>query len=128
MYRRYPLVSKKGKQNFDALVSKCISRDVLTKEQVWRFCKRARRYMLTYKLLELADKKNNGDEKINNITLTKIESMKKVLKSHRAALNFDKNFIINSITAKGFHFEEDVELTMKRQERRRERSGGELAR
>jgi hypothetical protein len=92
MYRRYPRVSKKGKQNFDAPVSKCISRNVLTKEQVRRFCKRARSYMLTYKLLELSDKKNNGDEKINNITLTKIESMKKVLKSHRAALEFD-NFL-----------------------------------
>lgn len=45
MYRKYPLVSKKGKRNFDALVSKCISRDVLTKEQVRRFCKRARSYV-----------------------------------------------------------------------------------
>ncbi len=60
MYRRYPRVSKKNKQNFDALVSKCISRDILTIEQVRRFCKRARSYMLTYKLLELADKKTTG--------------------------------------------------------------------
>jgi hypothetical protein len=126
MYRRYPLISKKGKQNVDALVSKCISRDVLTKEQVRRFCKRARSYMLTYKLLELADKKN-GDEKIDNKTITKIESTKKVLKSHHAALDFDKIFILNSITAEGFHFEEDVQLMKKRQGRKRERSGGELA-
>ncbi len=60
MYRRYPLVSKKGKQNFDALVSKCISKDVLTKEQVWRFCKRVKSYMLMYKSFELADKKTMG--------------------------------------------------------------------
>jgi hypothetical protein len=46
MYRKYPLVSKKGKRNFDALALKCISRDVLTKDQVRRFCKRARSYML----------------------------------------------------------------------------------
>jgi hypothetical protein len=80
--------------------------------------------MLTYKSLESADKKNNGDEKIKNITLTKIASMKKALKSHHAALDFDKNFIINSITAKGFHFEEDVEL--KQPGQKRERSGDKL--
>jgi len=88
----------------DALVLKCISRNVLTKDQVWRFCKRARSYMLTYKSLELSDKNNNGDEIVNNVTLTKIENMKKVLKSHRAVLEFDKNFIINSITAGYFNF------------------------
>ena len=93
MYRKYPLVSKKGKRNFDALVLKCISRDVLTKDQVRRFCKRARSYMLTYKSLELSDKNNNGDEIVNNVTLTKIENMKKVLKSHRygASLGASKN-------------------------------------
>jgi hypothetical protein len=39
MYRKYPLVSKKGKQNFDALVSKCISRDVLKKIRCGDFAK-----------------------------------------------------------------------------------------
>jgi hypothetical protein len=93
MYRKYPLVSKKGKRNFDALALKCISRDVLTKDQVRRFCKRARSYMLTYKSLELSDKNNNGDEIVNNVTLTKIENMKKVLKSHQygASLGASKN-------------------------------------
>ena len=86
MYRKYPLVSKKGKRNFNAFVLKFISRDVLTKDQVRRFCKMARSYMITYKPLELSDKNYNGDEIVNNVTLTKIESMKKVLKSHRAAL------------------------------------------
>ena len=62
--------------------------------------------MLTYKSLELSDKNNNGDEIVNNVTLTTIENMKKVLKSHCAALDFDKNFIINSITANDFNFEE----------------------
>ncbi len=63
MYRKYPLVSKKGKRNFNALVSKCISRDVLTKDQVQRFCKRARSYMLTYKSLKLLEKITTGMEK-----------------------------------------------------------------
>jgi hypothetical protein len=46
-------------------------------EQVWRLCKRARSSMLTYKSLELADKKNNGDEKIDNITLTKFRARRR---------------------------------------------------
>ena len=62
--------------------------------------------MLTYKSVELSDNNNNGDEIVNNVTLTKIENMKKVLKSHCAALDFDKNFITNSITADDFNFEE----------------------
>ena len=49
--------------------------------------------MLTYKSVELSDKNNNGDEIVNNVTLTKIEYMKKVLKSHRhgASLGASKN-------------------------------------
>lgn len=45
--------------------------------------------------------------------MCKIENMKKVLKSHRAALDFDKNFIISSITANDFNFEE-LEFGVKR--------------
>ena len=56
--------------------------------------------MLMYKSLEFSTKNINSDEKkAFNITLTKIENMKKVLKSHRAALDFDKEFIISSITS-----------------------------
>ena len=49
---------------------------------------------------------SSGDEIVNNVTLTKIENMKKVLKSHRAELDFDKKIIMSSITADDFNFEE----------------------
>jgi hypothetical protein len=75
--------------------------------------KRARSYMLTYKPLEFADKNNGGDENKTNITLIKTESMKEVLKSHHAVLDFDKHLVVNSTTADGFSFGEDLEL-MKR--------------
>jgi hypothetical protein len=47
---------------------------------------------------------------------------------HRAALDFDKNFIINSITADDFNFEE-IEFRVKRGRgwKRERTSGGELA-
>ena len=61
----------------------------------------------------------------NNIILTKNKSMKTVLKSHRATLDFDKHFVVNSITADGFNFAEDLEL-MKRWGWKRKRSGDGL--
>jgi hypothetical protein len=84
--------------------------------------------MLTYKSLELSTKINNGDEVVNNVTLTKIENMKKVLKSHRAALDFDKFFIMSSITADDFNFEEieSVGVKIGRGHKRGRTSGGKL--
>ncbi len=47
VYRRYPLACKKRKANFDSLVAKCISRDLLTMDRIRYFSRRARSYMLT---------------------------------------------------------------------------------
>ena len=63
--------------------------------------------MLTYKSLELTE--DPSEKSSSNITLTKIENMKKILKSHRAGLDFDKNFIFKSITVDDFNFKEEVE-------------------
>ena len=123
MYRKFPLSSKKGKQNFDALVSKCISRTVLTKDVVRKFSQRARSYMLRYKSLKLEDTNKNietKNETTNLITLVKIESMKKVL-NHRAALDFDKDFVMGSISKVGFKFEEEIESNERKRRRGRER-------
>ncbi len=37
VYCRYPLASKKGKDNFDKLIVKCISRDLLTTDRIQKF-------------------------------------------------------------------------------------------
>jgi len=71
--------------------------------------------MLTYKTLEMKESEASADaedgaKKPVTITLHKIESMKKIIKSHRAALDFDKEFIMNSVTSADFNFEEEVEL------------------
>ncbi len=99
VYRRYPLASKKGKENFDKLVSKCISRELLTNDRIRKFSRRARSYMLTYKSLDYIHEDGGEESKMtsNTITHTKIESMKKILKSHRAALDFDRAFVVTSI-------------------------------
>jgi hypothetical protein len=123
LYRKFSLSSKKGKHNFDALVSKCILRTVLTKDVVRKFSQRARSYMLRYKSLELEDTNKNietKNETTNLITLVKIESMKKVL-NHCAALDFDKDFVMGSISKVGFKFEEEIESNERKRRRGRER-------
>ncbi len=51
VYRRYPLACKKGKANFDSLIVKCISRDLLTTDRICKFSRRAHSFMLTYSSL-----------------------------------------------------------------------------
>ncbi len=82
--------------------------------------------MLTYKSLEMEDTNKNietKNETTNLISLVKIESMKKVLKSHRAALDFDKDFVMGSISNSkvGFKFEEDIVKWVEEKERKEER-------
>ena len=59
LYRRSPLKSKKGKENFDRLVLRCISRKIMKKELIRKFSKRARQYMLCYSSLGMSDQGNN---------------------------------------------------------------------
>ena len=51
LYRRHTFSEKKGKEKFDALVDKCISRDLITMNMVSKFRKRSRGYMLAYRAL-----------------------------------------------------------------------------
>ncbi len=79
--------------------------------------------MLRYKSLELEDTNKNietKNETTNLITLVKIESMKKVL-NHCAALDFDKDFVMGSISKVGFKFEEEIESNERKRRRGRER-------
>ena len=108
MYRKKPLESKKGKDNFHSLVHKCISRNLINVEMVRKFSKRAREYMLTYMYFEENNSDTNDGVPVN-ITCTKIEKMKKIMSSHRAALDFDHAFINGMIVSKGF----DVDSCMK---------------
>ena len=58
IYRRFPLKMKKGKANFDKLLTKILSGDVITKEIVRKFIRRSRSYMETYVALDM----NEEDE------------------------------------------------------------------
>ena len=111
----YPLSIKKGKENFDKLVTKCLSRDTITRDIVRKFSARARRYMVTYQSLDMM--KKDGTDPLgegHQISHQRIENMMKMIKSHRAALDFDKEFIMKSVKASNFDFKEEVELADKR--------------
>lgn len=109
VYRRNPLSAKKGKINFDALVNKCISREVISVDMVRKFSKRARGYMLAYRALE----SDEMTEEPTEITHKMIEKMKKVISSHRAALDFDRGFLNKVITAEGFDLVAEVKSEKK---------------
>ena len=52
--------------------------------------------MLTYKSLEIVGEgsKDQDDKKSDDITHKHIENMQKLFRTHRAALDFDKGFIV----------------------------------
>ncbi len=68
--------------------------------------------MLTYSSLQFIHE-DKGQEQVmtnNTFTQTKIENMKKILKSHHAALDFDQGFIITSVlTSSDFNWKEELE-------------------
>ena len=102
-YRRQPLSQKKTKANFFSLVDKCFSPELITKDMVRKFSKRARDYMQEYRAFE-TDKMKEGmieDGKVLNITHKMIEKMKKVVSSHRAALDHDKVYLDKIIKEEG---------------------------
>ena len=108
LYRRQPLEKKKKtKDKFYELVDYCTSRSVLTTDLVRKFSKRARSYMVTYKSIEMHDDAEASPE--TPISHHKIEAMLKVVKSHRAALDFDSHFVFKTACVDGFSFKKEVE-------------------
>ena len=112
VYRRHPLSAKKGKDHFDALVEKCISRELITVDMVRKFSKRARGYMLAYRALECDVMKESPNGQ-TDISHKMIEKMKKVISSHRAALDFDRGFLNKIVTEEGFDLVAEVKSEKK---------------
>ncbi len=81
------------------LVVKCTSRAVLTTELIRKFSRQACNYMLSYKALEIVGEEGRGDDidGLLDITHKQIENMQKIIRSHRAALDFDRGFITSAL-------------------------------
>ena len=63
--------------------------------------------MVTYKILE--ERKDNQTQ----ITLYKIESMRKIIKYHQSELDFEKYFIMREVSVADFDNAEEVDMTGK---------------
>jgi hypothetical protein len=65
-----------------------------------------------YSMICWRRQQRSGDEKSNdNITHKHIENMQKIFHTHRAALNFDKGFIVTLLkSGKDFDFKQEVEI------------------
>ena len=96
---------KKSKEKFHKLVEECISRENLTVDIIRKFSSRAREYMQTYKIMGLDADKNVSED--SPILHKMIETLKKMLKSPRAAIDFDKGYIMKVVSRK-FDLQKDL--------------------
>jgi hypothetical protein len=118
--RRTPIHEKKGRNNFIALVSRCLcSASVLTQERIRKFSSRARAYICTYFYLShdlqnrnsnVNDDNGSGQPSVAGDTMgvfpavkqqllfTEIEQLMKKFKAHRCALDFDTSFVLAALT------------------------------
>ena len=95
-----PLTEKRTKASFRSAVRKAISREIITKEAVRRYARRARRYVCTYKTFALkqneqAPTADQATQKAQeqSASYVDIEKLVKTFKTHRCALDFDHKFI-----------------------------------
>ncbi len=66
--------------------------------------------------------KEQDDEKSNDITHKHIENTQKLFRSHRAALDFDKGFIVASLkSGKDFDLKQEVEIGPHKKKRGRKK-------
>jgi hypothetical protein len=95
-YRTILLENKKGKENFIRSVRLCTSTDVLMREQVQKFVRRARQYIMGYHVLHLSSQQGNTSRNTDHenfaIIPVKLEQMVKTFKTHRWALDFGYAF------------------------------------
>jgi hypothetical protein len=94
------LHDKRGKEKFRAAVAKCLDREILTRERVRKFSRRARQYICAYYKIatEREEKETSGAAAATttgthlDATLIHVEKMVKLFKMHWCAMDFDTNF------------------------------------
>jgi hypothetical protein len=95
LYRRQPLKTKRGKENFRETVRRCFSREIITVERVRLFSQRARAYMLAYQVLREEKEQGLSSTEVdikNTSCPINVEKILKKFKTHRCAMDFDKAF------------------------------------
>ena len=100
----------------------------MTTEMIRKFSRCARSYMLSYKALEIVGEEGREEgtgDKVDisfDITHKQIENMQKIIKSHRAALDFDRGFIASALKlAKNLDLKKEIEIGPQKKKRGRKR-------
>jgi hypothetical protein len=99
-YRSFMAREKRTKAQFLEKVKYCMSREFLNIERVRKNSRRAREYMVSYFILsnnssaydDVHDFTRISELKPCSMSSSKIEQMKEKVRTHRAALDFDRNF------------------------------------
>ena len=116
-YRRIKVKDKKTAEQFRHQVGKCLSRDYLHAERIRKNSRRAREYMVAYFILSIKEADSGcenltgiskitiGELKPCAVSAKKIEQMKKLVRTHRAAFDFDQSFCSAAV---GFANQESV--------------------
>jgi hypothetical protein len=112
IYRRKPMARKKRRDGFRALVRECTDPRLVCPDMCTKFSRRAQRYICAYHALHLqqqggTDAATAGGDAVaaveddvttqQQLNFTDIERMKKLFRSHRCALDFDKGFVHSMI-------------------------------
>ena len=100
----------------------------MTTEMIRKFSCRARSYMLSYKALEIVGEEGREEETGDDVDISldithkQIENMQKIIKSHRAALDFDRGFVASALNlAKNLDMKEEIEIGPQKKKRGRKR-------
>ena len=102
-YRRIPYSDKRTAGAFLKCVRDCLSRDYLNIERIRTNSRRAREYMAAYFLLSQNINIGENNEEFNSslsvdevkpcaVSASRIEQMKQMYRTHRAAFDFDHAF------------------------------------
>ena len=94
--------------------------EVMKKEIIRRFSKCARQYMLSYQALGLHSDQVNIDTD-QYFSQKKIEKMKAMLKCHRAAIDFDSNFVMSTVADADFEWNSEFDQRAPENKRKRKR-------
>ena len=102
-YRALPIVEKKGKTTFHKSVQKCTSRDTITISFVRKASRRAREYMVSYKLLAdglylPANTESDSENQGSRATPIILQKVLTAVRTHRCAMDFDHRFIVENST------------------------------
>ena len=105
-YQKLKKAEKNMLKKFHSQVQTCLSQDHLRTNRIRLHSKQARDYMVTYFIMSIeGGNRTNGKISLDKVKLcmvsaSKIEQMRHTVKTHHAAVDFDKSFCKAKVVVK----------------------------